>query len=131
MNRQRKMLVRWYLLSVWLLAGCATHRPPSAQGTPQPRIPNTNLQQPWASSAAAAQPSPVIREGARVAAVNAELKFVVLDLGGLRMPALGTRLTVYRTNKPVGSVLLTGPWRGHFVDADILQGEPHAGDEAR
>jgi len=68
---------------------------------------------------------------ARVSSINQEHRFVVLDFGARPLPATGTRLNVYRGDERIGAVELTGPVRGRFAVADILNGELRVGDEAR
>ena len=66
-----------------------------------------------------------------ITVVNAPYRFVVVDFGGQRPPALGTSLGVFRAGQRIGTVRLTDPVRGQFITADILDGDPRAGDEAR
>lgn len=69
--------------------------------------------------------------GAKITRVNEKLKFVVLDFSGQVMPAIGSKLTVYRGVKKVGTVQITEPVRATFATADILDGTIRVGDEAR
>ena len=90
---------------------------------------------PSAAAAAAAPPAPAAAEAApaeppaMITKVNQTYRFVVIDFGSHKMPALGTRLTVYREGQPVGQVELTEPVRDRFATADILNGEVHIGDQ--
>jgi hypothetical protein len=68
---------------------------------------------------------------AKITIVRSEDKFVVIDFSSRMMPALGTKLTVYRAGQKVGTVQLNGPARVHADVADILDGELHVGDELR
>ena len=68
---------------------------------------------------------------ARVSFVSWENQFVVIDFISRTMPAVGTRLRLYRGNKLVGTVQTTEPMRARLATADILEGEPKIGDEAR
>lgn len=68
---------------------------------------------------------------AKVVSVNSELRFVVIDFSSRLMPAVGTRLNVYRGDKNIGAVQITEPVRARLATADIVQGEVHVGDEAR
>ncbi len=84
---------------------------------------------PAETNAAQATPAPMEVTPARITKVNNTYRFVVIDFASHPMPALGTRLAVYRDGKPVGQVQLTEPVRDRFATADILQGELHVGDE--
>ena len=80
----------------------------------------------------AAQLEPVpLETGGKIASVNSELGFVVVDFASQTMPALGTRLNVYRGHRRVGAVRITEPVRAPLAVADIVEGEVHVGDEAR
>ncbi len=67
----------------------------------------------------------------RVAAVNVNLRFVVLDFALNPMPALGQRLNVYRQGQKVGEVTVSGPVRNSNVVADLVVGEAQVGDQVR
>jgi hypothetical protein len=68
---------------------------------------------------------------ARVASVNSELGFVVVDFSGQAMPPVGTRVNVYRGDKRVGTVRITEPVHAPLATADVVEGEARVGDEAR
>jgi len=68
---------------------------------------------------------------ARITTVQLAYKFVVIDFGARLMPAAGTRREIYRAGKRVGTVQITGPVRGRFTSADIVDGELAVGDEIR
>jgi hypothetical protein len=68
---------------------------------------------------------------AKITQLNTQHQFVVIDFGSRVMPAIGTRLDVYRENKRVGAVQLTEPVRARYATADILEGELQRGDEVR
>ena len=69
--------------------------------------------------------------GAKITHVDAKLRFVVIDYRARAMPAVGTRVTVYRAGQRVGEVQITDPVRVSFATADIRDGEVRVGDEAR
>ena len=69
--------------------------------------------------------------GAKITHLDAKLRFVVLDYRTRPMPAIGTKLTVYRDGQRVGAVQITDPIRTSFATADILEGELSVGDDAR
>jgi hypothetical protein len=68
---------------------------------------------------------------AKIVSVNPELKFVVIDFSSRVMPPVGTRLSVHRGDKKIGEVRISEPVRARLATADIVEGEVHAGDEAR
>jgi outer membrane biogenesis lipoprotein LolB len=106
-------------LAAMLLAGCQASRQPDAPGTPQATKP----------------PAPTIRPlggtSGRVTSVNEALRFVVVDYSLNIMPELGRKVAVYRGDRSVGELKITGPARDAHVVAEIVSGEPHPGDEAR
>jgi hypothetical protein len=69
--------------------------------------------------------------GARIASLNPEYGFVVIDFKSRTLPAVGTRVTIYRNGKRVGVVRITEPVRAQLATADIVEGDMHVGDEAR
>ena len=86
---------------------------------------------PATHTAAHIEPVPLETGGGKIASVNSELGFVVVDFASQTMPALGTRLNVYRGNRRVGAVRITEPVRAPLATADIVEGEARMGDEAR
>ena len=67
----------------------------------------------------------------KVAAANANARFVVLNFPVGRLPSLDQRLNVYRNGLKVGEVKTTGPQRDDNTVADIIAGEAKVGDEVR
>jgi hypothetical protein len=67
----------------------------------------------------------------RIVSLNPEQNFVVIDFTSHMMPAVGTRVTIYRNGKQVGAVRITEPVRAQLATADIVEGEVHVGDEVR
>jgi hypothetical protein len=68
---------------------------------------------------------------ARIASVNPELGFVVIDFASQTMPAPGAQVNIYRGGKRVGAVRITEPAHPPLATADIVEGEARVGDEAR
>lgn len=66
-----------------------------------------------------------------VQSVNERLRFVVLDYSLNRLPAAGDRLDLIRDGVVVGELKVTGPSRGGTTAADIVEGDPKAGDQVR
>lgn len=67
----------------------------------------------------------------RVHSLNPGLRFLVVDYTLGNMPALGSRLNVYRNNEKIGEIKLSGPERNGFVAADIVDGILQVDDEVR
>lgn len=67
----------------------------------------------------------------RVHSVNERLRFVVLDYSLQSLPAGGEVLEVVRNGEVIGEVKVTGPFRASTVGADIVRGDPEAGDVVR
>jgi len=66
-----------------------------------------------------------------VVRVNTKARFVVLSFPVPRMPEIGQRFSVWRTNGVVGELRISGPQRDETTVADIVTGECQRGDEAR
>jgi hypothetical protein len=133
-----------------LLIGCATHKKAGLQKPADQRL---------AVGEAEARPSKKSRAGSaalpavpgqslsvtnqgtvltlssaltgKVAKVNVPLRFVVLDFGLDRLPALDQRLSVYRQGLKVGELKVTGPVMLNNIVADVVTGEANEGDEVR
>jgi hypothetical protein len=73
----------------------------------------------------------VLPVNGRVASVNDELKFIIIDFASSRQPRLEQKLSVYRVGQKVGEVRVSGPYRNTTVAADIVAGEAKYGDEVR
>jgi hypothetical protein len=68
---------------------------------------------------------------AKIASVNAEHGFVVVDFGSQTMPEAGTLVNVYRGGKRVGGIRITEPVHAPLATADVVEGEMRVGDEVR
>jgi len=104
-----------------LLAGCGT------VPEPEPARVETN--------APAPVPEPLIipldASVGRIVAVNARLRFVVVDYSLYTLPAQGQRLSVLRDETEIGELRVNGPVVDATVVADIVRGEPRPGDRTR
>ncbi len=67
----------------------------------------------------------------RVVLVNQALRYVVVDFGVGRLPALEQTLDVYREGNKVGEVRISSQSKAGNVAADIMAGEAKDGDEVR
>jgi hypothetical protein len=103
-------------LATVLLSGCLGGGATAPAGTP---------------TGAHLEPSATETGVARVASVNTELGFAVVDFAAQTMPPVGTRVNVYRGDKRVGTVRITEPVHAPLATADVVDGEVRVGDEAR
>jgi len=103
-------------LATVLLSGCLGSGATAPAGTP---------------AGAHLEPSATETGVARVASVNTELGFAVVDFAAQTMPPVGTRVNVYRGDKRVGTVRITEPVHAPLATADVVDGEVRVGDEAR
>ena len=71
------------------------------------------------------------RLAGKVAVVNRQLQFVVVDFSYQRLPPTGTVLSVYRKGQKVGALKTSGQANAGNVEADIEDGEAAVGDEVR
>ncbi|MBI4658144.1 MAG: hypothetical protein HY735_04710 [Verrucomicrobia bacterium] len=135
----RMRFTRILLCCLGFLVGCK-HRDPSgasdvhrAQGSPKASgAKRTSPSMPPSMPAAKnARVIPVQELKGKVAAVNANLRFVVIDFFLSPMPQFGQRLSVFRQGLKVGEVKISGPERSSNVAADIVAGEAQVGDEVR
>jgi len=67
----------------------------------------------------------------RVAMVNPDGHFVILNFPVGQVPAVDQRLNLYRRGLKVGEVKVSGPQQDDNVAADILAGDSEVGDEVR
>ena len=123
----RMRLVISLLVSSLTLAGCATNNS-KATDAAKKKTPATS------KARAANQKStlaPTLQLTGKVASVNSELRFVVLDFSVGDMPGINQRLGVYRAGQKVAQVKVTGPQSDTNIVADIIEGEAQVGDEVR
>jgi hypothetical protein len=67
----------------------------------------------------------------KVARVNSDAGFVVLNFPPGHMPALAQNLALYRNGLRVGEVRITGPQNDDDVVADLVIGDAEVRDEVR
>jgi hypothetical protein len=67
----------------------------------------------------------------RVASVNQQARFVVLNFPVGQLPPADSRLAVFRSGTKTGELRVTGPAQDTFTVADLLSGSAQEGDEAR
>ncbi len=119
------------LLAAAILAGCARPKPPvdaSAGRAASPPVNSAPLSPGTNVGAIVTLGGP--RKG-KVASVNADGRFVVLSFPIGSLPAIGTRLNIYRAGMKVGEVTVAKPQLDYNTVADITAGECQLGDEVR
>jgi hypothetical protein len=99
------------LCAAWLFAGCA--HPKSAAKGPAPRV------------------TPDLRPVGRVALVNTEARFVVINFPPGAVPQAGQPMNVNHHGLKVGEVKITGPQRDNDTVADLITGDAYVGDEVK
>jgi hypothetical protein len=65
----------------------------------------------------------------RVAMVNTELGFVLVDVGSLYTPAAGTALKSFRAGTETGVLAVSPEKQRPFIVGDIVKGTPQVGDD--
>jgi hypothetical protein len=78
-----------------------------------------------------ARATPVNEPTGKVASVNSNLRFVVIDFGLNPLPQTDQHLNVYRDGQKVGEVKVSSQARNNIVAADITAGDAKVGDEIR
>jgi len=102
-------------LGFWLGCGCAGHKrgPAASVGSATTIVTPENV------------------ASGRVIRVNQAGRFVVLNYPLGRVPALETRVGLYRRGLKVGVARIAGPQYEDNIVADVVEGEAAPGDEAR
>lgn len=67
----------------------------------------------------------------RVASVNAQAKFAVINFPIGQLPANDTRLSIFHAGMKTGEIRITGPAQENFTVGDIVAGVAQDGDEVR
>lgn len=120
-------LVISLLISSLTLVGCATNNSKLTNEAKRKTRVTPNARAANEKSALA----PTLQLTGKVASVNSELRFVVLDFSVGDMPGINQRLGVYRAGQKVGQLKVTGPQSDTNIVADIVEGEAQTGDEVR
>ena len=82
-------------------------------------------------STASPKATPINETSGKVAAVNTNLRFVVIDFALNPLPVVDQRLGVYRHGQKVGELKISAQSRNSIVAADITAGDAQKGDEVR
>ncbi len=67
----------------------------------------------------------------KIASVNPNLRFVVIDFAFNPVPQPDQSLSVYRDGQKVGEVKISAQSRNNIIAADITAGDARIGDEVR
>ena len=67
----------------------------------------------------------------KVVRVNNNVRIAVLNFPIGKLPAIGSRLNVYRQGLKVGEVKVSGPQQDENTVSDIVTGDVQVGDELR
>jgi len=103
------------LCAVWLFTGCfhPGRSVPRAQTPPAPSV------------------MPDLRAVGRVALVNTEARFIVINFPPGAVPQSGQQLNVNHLGLKIGEVRITGPQHDNDTVADLITGEANVGDEVK
>jgi hypothetical protein len=133
LNKQSAMrAILMLVLSGALLVGCKHPKPSDAAAAPSqtPATKRTDKKS-GETKGTAAQASPIMEAAGKVASVNPELRFVVIDFALNPVPKVDQRMSVYRQGQKVGEVKISSQARNSIIAADITAGEAKIGDEVR
>ena len=119
---------------VLLLAGCAMSKPDATASAAQAKTARSS--KPAAvgrGQKVDSRPEVTLDEAVlgTVVFVDSTLRFLVMDFPVRKLPVLEQRLNVYRNDRKVGEVKVTGPGRDTTIAGDIMVGEVQVGDEVR
>jgi len=67
----------------------------------------------------------------RVASVNVQAKFAVLNFPVGQVPSNDTRFSIFHAGMKTGEIKITGPAQDSFTVGDIVSGSALEGDEVR
>jgi hypothetical protein len=108
-----------------LMVGCRSSKEPRAAVGKRGSVVKAEVVQPKPSV------RPVAAVRGRVSSVRDDLRFVIVDFTGGKLPVLDQMLTVYRLDQKVAELRVSGPYRGTTVAADITAGDARPGDLVR
>ena len=122
------------LFFAFLLASCATaKRDPTASAAQTRTARSSKPAAVGRGQKVGSRPEVTLDEAVlgTVVSVNPALRFLVMDFPVRKLPVLEQRLNVYRNDRKVGEVKVTGPGRDTTIAGDIMLGEAQVGDEVR
>jgi hypothetical protein len=103
------------LCAVSFLAGCA-HTASSGPKVSKPKAPSV---------------TPDFRPVGRVALVNNQARFVVINFPPGAVPQPGEPMNINHLGLKVGEVKITGPQTDNDTVADLISGQAYVGDEVK
>jgi hypothetical protein len=112
------------MVGIALLAGCASH----------PKLPTTdpaNQPPPKKKKHEKLIVTPEAGIVGKIARVNTNARFVVINYPVGSIPGMDQHLSVYHQGTKIGDVRITGPQQDDNIVADIVTGEIQIGDEVR
>src|SRR5579862_6387670 len=109
-----------FLILCMLLAGCK-HTPDSGSAKSSGQSRATRPNKPPREGAVQAQAFD--EPAGKVASVNANLRFVVVDFSLNPLPKLDQQLGIYRNGQKVGVVKISAQARNNLIAADIMDGD--------
>jgi hypothetical protein len=103
------------LCALWLCTGCVHTKPsaPAAKKKPAPLV------------------TPDLSPVGRVALVNDQARFVVINFPPGDVPKPGQPMNVNHRGVKIGEVKITGPQRDNDTVADLTSGDAYVGDEVK
>jgi len=122
------------LFFAFLLAGCAMSKPdPTASAAQSKTARSSKPAAVGRGQKVGSRPEVTLDEAVlgTVVKVDTTLRFLVMDFPVRKLPVVEQRLNVYRNDRKVGEVKVTGPGRDTTIAGDIMVGEVQVGDEVR
>jgi hypothetical protein len=120
------------VLSGALLVGCKHPKPSNpAAASGQTAATKPTDKKASKTKSTAAQATPILEAAGKVASVNPELRFVVIDFALNPVPKVDQRMSVYRQGQKVGEVKISSQARNSIIAADITAGDAKIGDDVR
>ena len=113
------------------MVGCRHARPSDSKTAANEPAAKARADKKPAKAKSAPTATAIVEPAGKVASVNPNLRFVVIDFALNPVPQVDQRLSVYRQGQKVGEVKISSQARNSIIAADITQGEANVGDEVR
>jgi hypothetical protein len=120
------------LLSCALFVGCkhtSPSQPKTAADSPKKGTEKAASQP--AAKTSVPKETPLKEVAGKVASVNSNLRFVVIDFSLGPVPQVDQKMNVYRQGQKVGEIKISSQARNNIIAADITAGDASVGDEVR
>ena len=128
----RLLITPLMAVTVVFLAGCASTEPKFAE---VPGISNASPDAKATTTKTAPAKAAVVKPDdsltGRVVSANPRGRFAILNFPVNRMPAVDTKMFIYRDGLKIGEARISGPQKDDNIVADVLTGEARGGDEVR